>query len=212
MPEIATLLVIDDEPAFRCQLQLVLQKSGYRVLAAGDVEQGTALLGAADPPVDVVLTDLIMPGTDGLAILRHIQERKLDISVIVMTAFGSMNAVMEALRLGAYDFLTKPFSLTAMLVAVSRACERQHLRAEAAKQEGLIATLELAGAVAHELNQPLLIIMGVADLLLHGRGRDDPLAQDLEAICQAVSKMAGIIREIAALPVQEDISKGGDRA
>ena len=160
--------------ALRFQLQIVLQKSGYQVFSAGDVVQGIALLDAHHS-IEVVLTDLILPDADGLELLRHIQKRELDISVIVMTAFGSMDAVTEALRLGAYDFLTKPFNLTTMLLAVSRAFDRQRLRAEAAKEEKLAATLEVAGAVAHRVNQPLMIIVGTADLLLSELDKDNPL-------------------------------------
>jgi FixJ family two-component response regulator len=193
------ILVIDDEVALRFQLQIVLQKSGYQVFSAGDADQGIAILDA-HPAIEVLLTDLILPNTDGLDVLRHIQKHELNVSVIMMTAFGSMGAVTEALRLGAYDFLTKPFNLAAMLLAVSRAFDRQRLRAEAAKQEKLSATLELAGAVAHRVNQPLMIIVGTADLLLNELDRNDPLCRDLEIICDAVTRMANKVRQIAGLP------------
>jgi FixJ family two-component response regulator len=197
------ILVIDDEAALRYQLQIVLQKSGYQVFSAGDAEQGIALLDAHSPPIEVMLTDLILPNTDGMDILRHIQQRGLDVSVIVMTAFGSMGRVTDALRLGAYDFLTKPFNLTAMLLAVSRAFDRQRLRTEVAKQEKLATTLELAGAVAHRVNQPLMIIVGTADLLLNELDKNDPLCCDLEMICDAVTQMATQVRQIAGLPDEE---------
>jgi FixJ family two-component response regulator len=212
------ILVIDDEAALRFQLQIVLQKSGYQVFSAGDADHGIAILDAQSS-IEVVLTDLILPNTDGLDILRHVQKRELDISVIMMTAFGSMDAVTEALRLGAYDFLTKPFNLTTMLLAVSRAFDRQRLRVEAAKQEKLAATLELAGAVAHRVNQPLMIIVGTADLLLNELDKGNPLCHDLETICDAVTQMANKVRQIAGLPDEPlgeseitDESSDGERA
>jgi len=202
MAKIATLLVIDDEVAVLKQLELILKERGYGVLTSSNAAKALALLDSGDPAVDVILTDLVMPRVDGLDVLRYVQEHELDIPIIVLTAFSARDLVTKALRLGAYDFLIKPFKVETMLAAVARACERQHLRAEAAEREELTTALELAGAVAHELNQPLMTIMGIANLLLAERGQSSLLSRNLKIICRAVSEMAITVKQVVELPTQ----------
>jgi DNA-binding NtrC family response regulator len=121
----ATLLVADDDPVARDLLTEVLVRDGYRVRAAADGE--TCLHAAADEPVDLALVDLRMPGLDGLAVLRRLSAIQPGLPVVILTAFGSIDTAIEAIRAGAYDYLSKPFRMEEIRLVVRRALEAQRL-------------------------------------------------------------------------------------
>lgn len=106
--EAAHVLVVDDEGAIRYSVSKTLQRIGYRVSEASSGEEAIDLINAQH--FDVVLTDIRMPGIDGVELLRRIKELIPDSSVILMTGFASLNTAIEALRLGAHDYLIKPSS------------------------------------------------------------------------------------------------------
>src|SRR5437870_3878268 len=101
----ATVLVADDDPAIRGNLALLLRSEGYAVREAADGR--AADLALADPSVAAALLDLKMPGRDGLEVLRRHAERLEEVPVIVVTAYGGSAAAIEAMKLGAYDYVTK---------------------------------------------------------------------------------------------------------
>ncbi len=123
------ILVVDDEAAARAGMQKLLQLDGYRVTTA---ESGEAALAVA-PEVapDVVLTDLKMPGMDGLELLAALRKQDAGLPVIVVTAFGDVRSAVDAMRVGADDYLTKPIDYDALVLAINKANERRTLRAEA---------------------------------------------------------------------------------
>jgi DNA-binding NtrC family response regulator len=121
----ATLLVADDDPVARDLLTEVLVRDGYRVRAAADGE--TCLQAAAGEPVDLALVDLRMPGLDGLAVLRRLAAIQPGLPVVILTAFGSIDTAIEAIRAGAYDYLSKPFRMEEIRLVVRRALEAQRL-------------------------------------------------------------------------------------
>ncbi len=122
------VLVIDDEPSVRHMLRLVLEREGYRVGEADGGEGGLAAL-AADP-YDVVLCDIRMPGLDGLGFLRHFRERGLPATVIMMSAYGSVDTAIECMKHGAYDYIAKPFKPDEVVLTLRKAEERIGLRRE----------------------------------------------------------------------------------
>ncbi len=103
------LLVVDDEPNLRRVLQAALEKAGYAVRTAEDAR--LALKALEERPVDLVITDMTMPGMDGLALNREIAARWPDTGVILITAFGTIPTAIQAIREGALEFITKPFDL-----------------------------------------------------------------------------------------------------
>jgi DNA-binding NtrC family response regulator len=119
------ILLIDDDQGTTELLREVLQKEGYVVDAAKTGQE--ALAQARALPCDVVLADLRLPDLDGIEVLRTFHALDPDLPVIVMTAFGSMETAVEAIRDGAYDYISKPFNLTEVRLTVQRACERRHL-------------------------------------------------------------------------------------
>ena len=100
------ILTIDDEAGIRHNLQAYLDDCGYRTLEAENGVQGIEVFRREHP--DVVLCDLRMPGMDGLEVLAHIREQAPDVPVIVVSGVGTLGDVVEALRRGAWDYLTKP--------------------------------------------------------------------------------------------------------
>jgi len=102
------ILVIDDDSSLRRVLEYNLQQEGYQVFAAADGESGLQLFAEKAPAV--VITDLKMPGMGGFQLLTAVKERSPATVVIVLTAFGAIDTAVEAMKLGAFDYLTKPFN------------------------------------------------------------------------------------------------------
>jgi two-component system, NtrC family, response regulator AtoC len=115
----ARVLVVEDDPAMLSWLDEELTEAGYRVTAVSSAAAALARLPEA--PVDVVLTDLVMPGTRGDALLRDLRREHPGTPVIIMTAFGSIESAVEAMREGAAHYLTKPFTIAALLDTLDRA-------------------------------------------------------------------------------------------
>jgi DNA-binding NtrC family response regulator len=124
----AHILVVEDEVNIRSALMTMLEKLGHTVRGAGTAEEALALL--EDSPSDLVITDLRMPGLSGMEFLRRMKERWPETDAIVMTAFGSIDTAVEAMRHGAYDYLTKPIDRERFPVVVEKALERHLLAAE----------------------------------------------------------------------------------
>ncbi len=111
-----TVLVIDDEDNMRWVLERALGKAGYAVLTASRGSQGLELFSLN--PVDLVLVDLKMPGMDGLAVLRQIRQVSADVPILLFTAYATVPTAVEAMRIGASDYLRKPFDLEDVLAKV----------------------------------------------------------------------------------------------
>jgi two-component system response regulator AtoC len=114
----ARILLVDDEPLMRIPLSDRLQLADYEVIAVSTAEDAVARLGAED--FDVAVVDLKLPGKDGLHVLREAKELGCDVDAVVITAFGTIQNAVEAMKLGARDFLTKPFETEALLSIVQR--------------------------------------------------------------------------------------------
>src|SRR6266850_1511975 len=124
MPD-RTLLVADDDPGLRESLERTLTREGYRVLLASDGR--AALERLQDGAVDLIVTDLKMPGLTGLELLRAAKAIAPDVDVILLTAFGTVEEAVKAMKDGAYDFLTKPFRREQLLKLIDKALERREL-------------------------------------------------------------------------------------
>lgn len=138
------LLVVDDDAAAVESLREIFDREGFEVRTAGSGEEGLDILRGED--FGVVLADLRMPGMDGMDLLRAVKALRPDTEVVIMTAFGTIERAVEAMREGAYDFVTKPLKRPLVVRSVTRACEKNSLRAE---NQALRAELE---AVTGERN------------------------------------------------------------
>src|SRR6185369_14930408 len=127
-PDAATVLVVDDEPSNVASLEKIFQREGMRVLTADNAKSALDLARAHR--VQVVLTDLMMPGTSGIELLRALKQLSPDTEVVMMTAYGTVETAVQAMREGAYDFVEKPLKRMTIIKSVRKAAERQSLVAE----------------------------------------------------------------------------------
>src|SRR5438552_7105415 len=120
------LLLVDDDGGFRRPVLRTLEVKGYEVLPVQSGEEALEAVKAED--VDLVLTDRRLPGMDGVELVRQIKAEHPDLAVVVMTAYGTIESAVEAMRLGAEDYLVKPFEAAEMLLVIRHAIEFQELK------------------------------------------------------------------------------------
>ena len=179
-PELPQILVIDDEIGPRESLRMLL-KPNYEVHTANSVEAGIQLLREKKP--DVIVSDIRMPGTNGIDGLRRIREIDPHVAVIMLTGFGALETAQEALRLGANDYISKPFDAREMRDVISRNVERTRLHRtsehaadeirelnnrllkELAQKERLASLGQASAEFVHDLGNPLTIVWGYVQLL-----------------------------------------------
>src|SRR5436853_787270 len=122
------ILIVEDEAKMRRLLELNLGEEGFTTFSAGDAEAGIKLL--RENPVDLVVTDLKLPGMNGLEFLQAIKRQNAALPVVVMTAFGSVETAVEAMKAGASDYVLKPFSLAEMRLVIHKELDVRNLREE----------------------------------------------------------------------------------
>ena len=152
--KMSRILVVDDEDSLRRVLQVQLEQDGYSVVTAASAQQAFSLLQLRG--YDLVITDLRMPGLSGMEVLKQVKSQYSETVVIVLTAFGTVETAVEAMKAGAYDFLTKPVHPDELSLVVARALD--HLR-----------LIEEVRALRANLNQKYGFenIRGNSDALLH---------------------------------------------
>ena len=134
------VLIVDDEPNMRRILKANLRMDSHVCIEAPSASEAVALLSNDD--FDVVITDQKMPGGTGMDVLRAVQENDPSISVVFLTAVGTVELAVESMRQGAFDFLTKPFEVDVMRATIRRACERTSLLRENAALRTTVRKLE----------------------------------------------------------------------
>jgi two-component system response regulator PilR (NtrC family) len=126
----ARVLVVDDEPGLRDMLAIMFKREGYDVTLAPGFDTGCEAVASTPTPFDLVLTDLMMPDGSGLDLLSRVKDRRSHTEVIVMTAHSTVETAIEAMKRGAYDFVTKPFATSELRELVHKALEKHALSAE----------------------------------------------------------------------------------
>jgi len=178
--DLPQVLVIDDEMGPRESLRMLL-KPNYQVYTADNVEAGLRILREKKP--DAVISDIRMPGTSGIDGLRKIREIDPHVAVIMLTGFGALETAKEALRLGANDYISKPFDAREMREVIGRNVERtrvqrtgvnaaaeikelnNRLLKELAQKERLASLGQASAEFVHDLGNPLTIVWGYVQLL-----------------------------------------------
>ena len=157
------VLIVDDDVSVRRVVRMQMEEAGYEALVASNGQEAQDIINERHPKL--VITDLRMPSLSGIDLLRRIREDHMDTTVIIVTAFGSVETAVEAMKAGAYDYVTKPIDYEALLLAVDRAMERQELLEEVrnlrsaldrrygfdsivGRSKTLLRTLEMASRVA----------------------------------------------------------------
>ena len=141
----ARVLVVDDEPALRQVLEIALTRQGYQVVTAPGARPGIEAVRQSPQPFPLVLTDLVMPDGSGMDVLTAAKERTGATEVIVITAHSTVETAIEAMRRGAYDFVTKPFSPKEITALAAKALEKSTLFAENVRLRAQLERLEQDG-------------------------------------------------------------------
>ena len=136
----ARILVIDDEPGLRHTLELILAEEGYSIRTASDGEEGLRI--ALAEPIDLVLCDIRMPRMDGLGFVERYRASGGEALVVMMSAYGTLDTAIEAMRKGAYDYISKPFNAEEVILAIRKAEERESLRREVKRLRAKVGEIQ----------------------------------------------------------------------
>ena len=153
------ILIVDDEMGPRESLKMILNPY-YTVHLADRGAQAIEML--KEIPVDLVTVDLKMPGLTGINVLEKVKEHDPDIEAIIITGYGSLDTAIEGLRLGAFDYISKPFDVNHILSLVRRGLERRNAKARLRQVKS-----DFLSNVSHELRTPLSVVVGFVYLLLN---------------------------------------------
>jgi two-component system, cell cycle sensor histidine kinase and response regulator CckA len=209
----AKILVVDDEPVVQLLLEEVLAQDGHSVTIAGDAAAASAALDTLGE-IDVALVDKNLPDRSGLEVIRQVKQRQPDAEVIMITGYPSLDSAIEAMRVGAFDYLVKPFGdINDLRVKVRNACEKRWLiRSEREKQalerqlvqaQKMEAVGRLAGGIAHDFNNLLVVIQGSAQFIKHAVERDPEgaagvVGKYVDSILDASSSASSMTRQLLA--------------
>ncbi len=188
-----TVLVIDDDEGDCCLVEDILAEDGISVVKAIGGEMGIRMLSGHEYPV--VITDLRMPDVDGIAIIDFIRKRQMESLVVVITGYASVDSVIEALRLGAYDYILKPFGADLLRFTVKRAFDYIALRNEQGRLKFFEMVAQLASTTAHEVFQPLTVIMGEAKGIFK-EAQDLQVKDMANQILEEARKIRDVIRKM----------------
>src|SRR5512136_361984 len=147
------ILVVDDEQLIRWSIEQNLKKQGYEIITACDGEEALKLVREEQP--ELILLDIQMPGISGLEVLEKVKEIDEDIVVIMVTAQGGLETAVNAMRLGAYDYINKPFNLDELAIVIRKALENSSLRREVAglrSEHKKVGPPNIIGASRHMKN------------------------------------------------------------
>src|SRR5262249_55214283 len=137
------ILIVDDDPDQRELLDLGLKKRGFSTVVRAGAEEALEIAVVED--FDVVVTDLKLRGMSGLDLCKRLAATRSNLAVIVISGYGSMEAAIEAIRAGAYDFITKPFDLEVLRLALDRAVNHRALNEEVTRLRRVVAESEQFG-------------------------------------------------------------------
>jgi signal transduction histidine kinase len=195
------ILVVDDDRLIRGFFKEIFPEKEVALATAGSGDE--ALAAIASTPFHLVVTDLKMPGVDGLRLLREIQKTSPETVVVVMTGRGSIKDAVDLMREGAYDIITKPFRLDEMRLVIEKALKHQRicrhneeLKEKLATSEKLAVIGRLAAGVAHELNNPLDGVLRFVNLSLERVAEDDPVHEYLLESRTGLVRMADIVKSL----------------
>ena len=213
------ILFIEDEERLRKNIKILLADEGYDVETVRNGYEGIQKL--KNEPYDIVLTDLKMPGIDGLSVLKYVKDHNPDVLVIVITGYASVESSIKAMRHGAYDYVTKPLDFDFLKLSIERALEKGRLtkelksyyedledrvrertrelretQAQLIQSEKLAVIGELAAVVAHEIKNPLISIGGFARLLKNKISNPEKAKEIADIIADEVSRLERILKNL----------------
>lgn len=199
-PQTNRILVVDDEFTTRDLCKDFLETDGYVVETCEHPKKALALLSLKR--FDLILSDLSMPGFNGIEFVKQIKYHYPSVNVIIMTAFGSVVTAVESMKAGAYDYITKPFPRDLLRATIKRCLESHNLKREISKMQNelfkkdkLAAVGSMAGAIAHRMRNPLSIIQMCAQYLGSRLNANQEYMQILAAIEEKVKTLERLTRD-----------------
>ncbi|MBN2364637.1 MAG: response regulator [Calditrichaeota bacterium] len=207
-----TCLVVDDDYGARLLVQKILEKEGYHItLASGGHE---ALEYLKKDSCDLMISDLKMEGMDGIELLNKVKQSEPNLSVIILTGHASIQTAIEALRLGAVDYLTKPVNADELRIRVKKAIERINLENRLTEIERQLTYNATVTTANHEINQPLTVILSGVDMIKMEFDKkhigDKKILNYLNLIEKSSLRIANILRSFREIstPVIQKIPHG----
>ena len=189
------ILVIDDESLIRFSIQEALQLEGYQVSVAAQAQEGLSLMGQEE--FDIIITDLRMPGLSGIDVIKKAKEMSYPAEIIMITAYGTIESAVEAIKMGAYDYVTKPFEMDELLMLVNRIEEYKRLQKENIILRDKLSSIQKS----HEIIGKSKAIQEVFDLI------ETVAETDSTVLIQGAS---GVGKELVALNIHSK-SKRSDK-
>jgi len=189
------ILLVEDEEYLLKSLEVFLRnETKYEIFSASNGKEAIEIINSKE--IDLILTDLKMPEIGGIELMEYVKNKSADIPVIAMTAFASLNSAIEALRLGVYDYLIKPYEFDMVLIVINRAIERIRLTKKANESQKLSVITEAAVTLSHEINNLLAGIMGNLELLLHDFPDDkEKVKKEMKIALEHSQKIAEVVRK-----------------
>jgi len=202
----STVLVVDDKEMLRDSIGVTLQRAGFTVIAAGDGKSALEIVAKRRP--DAVVTDLKMPGLNGLELIEKVREIDDVLPIVLMTAFGTIDTAVQAIRLGAYDYITKPFEGDELIIAIRRAISHASLRRENAAFHAVQAQTD-----EHSADDPTKSFRGTSRVL-----GDSPVMRDIKEKIRTIAPTQGTVliagesgtgKEVVARAIHEISDRNG---
>ncbi len=197
------ILVVDDETVQLESLRRGLKTNGYDVLEALSAEEALAMLEREGSTIDMILTDYVMPGMNGIEFLKKIREKHPSLPVVMMTAYGAKDLVINALRNRCDSFIEKPFTLEELINEIERTKFNMLQNANSHRLS------ELVSKFIHQMNNPLMCAMGSAQLGIENLHDGASIKRYMEKIIKAIQKIQVINKEMLDLgrAAQADFEK-----
>jgi two-component system NtrC family sensor kinase len=205
------VLVVDDEPSLRTLLGFIVQRVGAEPILAHDAASARKL--AEKHSFACALLDKNMPGESGLEFLKWLRQVQPDCNALMVTAYGNVDSVVEALRLGAFDYVLKPFEVDALEHRIKLALEQWRMRQEHERMRAMLVQADrlaslglLAAGVVHEVNTPLAYILSNLDWLdeelpslseaLKRQSGREPASKDMDTLAERLQVVQSTLRDI----------------
>ena len=200
-----TILIVDDAPP-NLRVLVEIMMSDYEISVSTNGPEAIEIATSKNQP-DLILLDIMMPDMDGYEVCRILRQhnRTRDIPVIFVTANTDDETLKQAFEAGGTDYVRKPVNRIELLARIQSALTQQDLTKKLLEEEKLEGVLEMAGAVCHELNQPMQAISGFAQLLLMEMAENDTKYEYVSIIKDQIDKMGDITKKLMRITKYETV-------
>ncbi|HKL01799.1 MAG TPA: response regulator [Desulfotignum sp.] len=191
------ILIAEDDAVSRAMLQAVLTKWGYTAVSTEDGNAAFKVFQQKDAP-QLALLDWEMPGINGPDLCRKLRQPKdtAPLYLILLTSRNNSEDLVQGLEAGADDYVVKPYNMAELQARINVGRRMIVLQNEMRERERLQGVLEMAGAICHELNQPLQIVSGHSEILMMDMKEDDPHYKTMETIKTNINRLGELTRKI----------------